>query len=198
VRRRDLLALVAALALGVLIATDAVPALRGPENWRWERRPLESMVPLLGSVGLFGLLVAVAMRIRAVWALGGFAVRGAWLAAAVILVFLQMAILTAMEPGGLSNLPRRVMDPSFTSYHTIARRVEDPQAFLQRYPRIQRTFPVHGPSQPPGRVPRRNGRRRSWASAIAWAACRPDRREPRTASARARSSPPGSSWPWGR
>lgn len=151
-RRRDLLALAAALALGVLIATDAVPALRGPENWRWERRPLESMMPPLGSVGLFGLLVAVAMRIRAVWALGGFAVRGAWLAAAVILVFLQMAILTAMEPGGLSNLPRRVMDPSFTSYHTIARRVEDPQAFLQRYPRIQRTFPVHGPSQPPGRV----------------------------------------------
>ena len=49
-------------------------------------------------------------------------------------------------------MPRRVKDASFTSYHTIASRVDDPADFLRRYHRIQATFPVHGPSQPPGRV----------------------------------------------
>jgi hypothetical protein len=63
-----------------------------------------------------------------------------------------MLALTAAEPGGLSNLARRVLDPSFTSYHTVARSVEDPAEFLRRYHEIQRGFPVHGPSQPPGRV----------------------------------------------
>ncbi len=151
-RRRDGVALLAAFTLAVLLAIDVVPALRGPENWRWARRPLESFVPLAGTAAIVAALAGVAAWIRARWLAGNFLTRAGALGTASILVFLQMVLLTAMEPGGLSHLPRRVMDPSFTSYHTIARHVEDPGRFLERYPRVQKTFPVHGPSQPPGRV----------------------------------------------
>ena len=74
------------------------------------------------------------------------------LGAAVVLVFAQMVMLTAAQTGGLANVPVRVMDKAFTSYHTISRQVDDVGEFLERYPNIQRDFPAHGKSQPPGRV----------------------------------------------
>jgi len=147
VRRLDLAALLVGVVTALLVATDWPPALRGPESWRWERRPLESFVPLIACVAIFAGSTAVAFRLRRPGAR-----RGWWLAAAVALVFAQMLALTAVEPGGLANVARRVLDPSYTSYHTIARGVDDPAGFLRRYHEIQRTFPVHGPSQPPGRV----------------------------------------------
>lgn len=141
-----------AVGTTVLLGTDVWPGVRGPENWRWARRPLESFLPLVGLVAVFLAQVGVARRIAAVWATGSRRVRLPWLGAAVALTFGSMLLLTAAEPGGLGNVPRRVMDPSFTSYHTVALRVSDARDFLRRYPRLQRRFPVHGPSQPPGRV----------------------------------------------
>jgi hypothetical protein len=151
-RWRERIAAAAALVTAVLLATNVWPGIRGPENWRWGFRPLESFAGLLPLCAVFAAQLGVATRIRAVWAAGRNRVRLPWLGAAVVLAFLQMLLLTAAEPGGLSNLPRRVIDPAFTSYHTIARRADDTRAFLQRYPHIQSSFPVHGPSQPPGRV----------------------------------------------
>jgi hypothetical protein len=151
-RRLDFAVLAAGVAAALLIATDVVPALRGPQEWRWGRRPLDSFWPLLANVAIFAGSAAVAFRVRRIWGVAGDFRRAAWLAAAVALVVAQMLALIAAEPGGLSNLARRVLDPSFTSYHTVARRVEDPAAFLRRYHEIQAGFPVHGPSQPPGRV----------------------------------------------
>jgi hypothetical protein len=144
-RRLDVAVLAVGGLTALLVATDAVPALRGPETWRWQRRVLESFWPLLLVIVIFAGSVGVSFRIR-------HGKRAGWLVAAVALVFAQMVALTAAEPGGLSNVARRVLDPSFTSYHTVARSVEDPGEFLRRYHEIQRTFPVHGPSQPPGRI----------------------------------------------
>lgn len=146
---------VVALALGVLLAillaTDVWPGLRGPDNWRWGRRPVESIGGLFLVVAIFAAQVVVVGRLRRLWAGGrGRGIALAWL---VLLTFLQFGALTAAEPGGLSNVARRVLDPAFTSYHTIAiRQVDDVGDFLERYPRISDRFPVHGPSQPPGRV----------------------------------------------
>ena len=146
---------IVALALGVLLAillaTDVWPGLRGPDNWRWGRRPVESIGGLFFVVVIFAAQVVVVGRLRQVW--GGGRGRGPALASLVVLTFLQFGALTAAEPGGLSNVARRVLDPAFTSYHTIAiRQVDDVGDFLERYPRISDRFPVHGPSQPPGRV----------------------------------------------
>ncbi|HET9888011.1 MAG TPA: hypothetical protein VFR10_10905 [bacterium] len=108
---------------------------------------------------LFAATVFLAGRIRrwesAPTASQGNTSRGRWnwaLGAVALLVFAQMIALTAAEPGGLSNLSRRVLDASFTSYDTVAREVQDPLDFLRNYHRWQSRFPVHGPSQPPGRV----------------------------------------------
>lgn len=136
----------------LLLATDVWPGLRGPESWRWGRRLLATPWGLLGVVAVFAGQVLVAAQIRRTWGVGRRPLRALWLATAVALAFGQMVVLTATEPGGLANLARRVIDPSFTSYHTIARDVDDPQDFLRRYHRLQHGFPVHGPSQPPGRV----------------------------------------------
>lgn len=149
---REKVALATGAGVALLLATDVVPGVRGPENWQWARRPLNpcgwwTLLPVL-----FLAQIGVAFRIRSVWATGANRVRVPWLLAAVALTFGQMVLLTAIEPGGLTNVPRRVMDPSFTSYHTIARNVDDVGDFLTRYPRLQKSFPVHGPSQPPGRV----------------------------------------------
>jgi len=140
------------LVLAALLTADMPAALRGPESWQWERRPLEAFAPLAIVAAIFGLLALTSVAIRRTWGGAPNRARVPYLAAAVVLVFAEMVALTAIEPGGLANLPRRVMDPAFTSYHTIARRVDDVGAFLRDYPRLQRGFPVHGPSQPPGRV----------------------------------------------
>jgi hypothetical protein len=145
-------ALLVGIATAVLLATDAVPALRGPDNWRWGRRPVDAWPGLLVVVGLFALLVLVADGIRRAWGARPNRARFPLLAAAILVVFAEMVALAAMEPGGLSNIPRRVLDPSFTSYHRIAREVGGVKDFLRDYPRLQREFPVHGSSQPPGRI----------------------------------------------
>jgi hypothetical protein len=145
------IAVAAAVPVVALIATDVWPGVRGPESWRWERRVCLSPWLPAAVIAAAGTLFA-ALRVRRAWAGGTVAARAGWLAAAVGLVFAQMVLLTAAEPGGLSNVARRVESPSFTSYDTIARGIADPRAFLEKYPRIQQRFPVHGPSQPPGRV----------------------------------------------
>jgi hypothetical protein len=151
-RTGEVLAIGAGLITALLIATDAIPLMRGPESWQWARRALDSPFPLLSVVAVFLATAAVAFRVRRVWGEAPDRRRVPLLGAAVLLLFAQMVLLTAVEPGGLSNVPRRVKDPAFTSYHTIAENVGDPVDFLRRYHRIQRRFPIHGPSQPPGRV----------------------------------------------
>jgi hypothetical protein len=149
---------VGALALGlgaltaILLVLDLPPALRGPASWQWGRRPLESFVGIAAVALIFALLALASVGIRRTWGGAANRVRVPYLVAALLLVFAEMAALTAIEPGGLANLPRRVLDPAFTSYHTIARDVDDVGGFLGDYAQRQRSFPVHGPSQPPGRV----------------------------------------------
>lgn len=145
ITRVTTLATLVGIGTAALLVSDVVPAVRGPDSWRWGRRALDAWPGLLLVVGLFAVLALVATGIRR---------RGSFLllAAAVLVVFAQMVALVAIEPGGLSNIPRRVLDPSFTSHHRIARDVGDVCEFLRSYPRLQRGFPVHGASQPPGRI----------------------------------------------
>ena len=138
--------------VAVLIAFDAWPGLRGPESWRWGYRPIPMGRAILGVLAAFVATTALGLRMRRVWGGGSNFERSPLLIAVIALLFTQMVLLTAAEPGGLSNVPRRVLDPAFTSYHTIARDVDDVPEFLRRYAAIQGRFPVHGPSQPPGRV----------------------------------------------
>ncbi|MDP7031126.1 MAG: hypothetical protein QF904_02395 [Gemmatimonadota bacterium] len=145
--------ILAALAAALLVSTDLWPGLRGPETWQWARRAgglSPSMVAVCGV--LFAGTALLAVRVRRSWAGASRGKRAVDTGAAVALIALQMAVLTAAEPGGLSHIPRRVQDASFTSYHTISRDVEDVGDFLKSYHRKQGRFVVHGGSQPPGRV----------------------------------------------
>lgn len=151
-KRFEVAVLVLAAVTCVLLATDAWPGLRGPEAWRWGRRIAIAPLPLLGAVVTFLAMVGVAGALRRAGGTVPASRRAGLITLAAALILGQMLFLTAAEPGGLSHLSRRVEDASFTSYHTIARSVDDPRAFLRDYHRLQSRFPVHGPSQPPGRV----------------------------------------------
>jgi hypothetical protein len=156
VRALNLLVWIATIATCAILATDAGGGLRGPETWRWGRRVLAPSAPFVLSIAIFAATVLNARLIRRWESPTSLpSSRGAWFLAlgfAASLLFAQMLALTAAEPGGFSNLSRRVLDPSFTSYDTIARDVEHPFEFLRDYHRLQDRFPVHGPSQPPGRI----------------------------------------------
>jgi hypothetical protein len=141
----------AGVVTAALLASDVWPGLRGPENWRWERRLVFSPWLIVSAV-LFAATVLTALGTARSQVRDRAAKRAAWMGACVALIFGQMIALTAAEPDGLTNVVARVTSQSFTSYDTIARRMGEPLDFLRRYHRIQDTFPVHGPSQPPGRV----------------------------------------------
>lgn len=136
----------------VVLGFDLWPGLRGTTTWSWERRVLEEPVRLILPVLIF---VATVFVVRGVGRKPGESMAGflGKLLAVAGLIFAQMLALTAVEPGGLSHLARRVIDPAFTSYHTVAStRIEGVVPFLREYHEIQGTFPVHAPSQPPGRI----------------------------------------------
>ena len=147
----------------VLVATDAVPLLRGPApyppEWQWEYRtgPISAR-PLwaLLSAGVLFSLIALSGR--------SFARRATRPATALLLLggtlagFSYQLGLLDLEPGrALPTLLARTVSRTDTSYHTAAlsEDARDPWAFLDRHadllPGLRRTA-KHAATHPPGPV----------------------------------------------
>lgn len=161
--RREL-ALAAGVAVFlVLVATDAVPWLRGPApyppEWQWEyralptsRRPLWaalSAAALLGLIALSGRPWAIRRPRRALAVL---------LAGATVGGFSYQLGLLDLEPGrAMPTLLARTVSRTDTSYYTVAvsEVARDPRAFLDGYaealPALRKTG-KHAATHPPGPV----------------------------------------------
>jgi hypothetical protein len=155
---------VATLALLALVATDAVPLLRGPApyppEWQWLLReeppaPGRYASPACWAAALCALLAVSGGR----W----FVDRPRRGAATVLLAatFLgtgfQLGLL-GMEPAGaLRTLLARVVSRTDTAYYTVAvgEDARDPLAFLDRHAELlleQRRTARHAATHPPGPV----------------------------------------------
>jgi hypothetical protein len=148
-------AIAAALAVALLIATDAVPLLRGPApyppEWLWELREALPEVarfawPLAAGAALVALAATTRGRPRAV------------LAAAVPLGVLFALGLLDLEPrGARETLLARVLSRTDTAYYTVAvsEGGRDPAAFLDRHADLlvgMRKSAKHAATHPPGPV----------------------------------------------
>jgi hypothetical protein len=154
----------AALSVALLVATDAVPLLRGPApfppEWRWELRaalpaaaryawPAAAATALVGLVALSGSALLRARPERSA--------RGV-LAAAVVLGTLFSLGLLDLEPrGARETLLARVLSRTDTSYYTVAVSPDgsDAFAYLDRHAELLvplRKTAKHAATHPPGPV----------------------------------------------
>lgn len=153
-RTERIAAVAAALAVALLVASDAVPLLRGPApyppEWRWELREAAPAAtrylwPLCAGAALVALAAARA-RPRVV------------LAAAVPLGALFALGLLDLEPrGARATLLARVLSRTDTAYYTVAVSEDgrDARAFLDRHAELLvglRKTAKHAATHPPGPV----------------------------------------------
>ena len=154
----------AALALVVLVLTDAVPLLRGPApyppEWQWLlriERPAASRYawPAGSAAALIGLLAASGGRWFRERPRRGAAIL---LAGATVLGTSFQLGLLGMEPqGAFRTLRSRVMSRTDTAYLTVAAsdQARDPLAFLDRHAALLLDFrktAKHAATHPPGPV----------------------------------------------
>lgn len=140
------------------IATNAHPALRGPDEWRWVYAiPGQPARHLIGAV-VVGLYAALALW----W--GGKLVAGATLAGAIsrrqlvgFLLFcflsvpvIQVTLLAGESPDVVEQLYFRAVSPGSSGFFSVGSIIDDPVDFLARYPELMPTFPVHPQRYPPG------------------------------------------------
>ena len=155
-RAERIAAVAAAIAVALLIATDAIPLLRGPApyppEWRWELRDG------LPDVARYAWPLAAGAALVALAAAAG-RVRGRIvLAAAVPLGALFSLGLLDLEPrGARATLLARVLSRTDTSYYTVAVSPEgsDARAFLDRHAELlvgMRKTARHAATHPPGPV----------------------------------------------
>lgn len=154
-RAERVAAAAAALAVALMVATDAAPRLRGPApyppEWRWELRDVlpdagRYAWPLAAGAALVALAATTRGRPRAV------------LAAAVPLGVLFALGLLDLEPrGARETLLARVLSRTDTAYYTVAVSPEgrDGRAFLDRHADLlagMRRSAKHAATHPPGPV----------------------------------------------
>ncbi|MCZ2115203.1 MAG: glycosyltransferase family 39 protein [Anaerolineae bacterium] len=154
-RNRRLLAVAAGLtilyALGV--ATNAVPALRGPQEWRWPYViPGSFGRAWLGAAVLAGYLALIHWaqpreetgrdRIPVVWLL---------LAAGLMTPALQLALLYLDHRDfGLYQLFYRTVSELSGGFYNVGAPVTDIRAFLADFAGQMASYPVHPQRHPPG------------------------------------------------
>jgi hypothetical protein len=152
-RAERIAAVAAALAVALLVASDAIPLLRGPApyppEWRWELREAPPPAaryawPLVAGTALVALAAATRVRAR----LG--------LAAGLGVLF-ALALLDLEPRGARATLLARVLSRTDTSYYTVAVSEEgrDARAFLDRHAELlvgMRKTAKHAATHPPGPV----------------------------------------------
>ncbi|HET9314130.1 MAG TPA: hypothetical protein VFQ51_01025 [Vicinamibacteria bacterium] len=157
-------AAIATLALLLVVATDAVPLLRGPApyppEWQWLLRdeppaPGSYAWPACCAAALAGLLALSGRR----WFVDNPRRGAVTVAAASIFVGTAFQLgLLGMEPqGALRTLLGRVVSRTDTAYYTVAvsEDARDPLAFLDRHAALlldQRKTAKHAATHPPGPV----------------------------------------------
>jgi hypothetical protein len=140
-------------AILLAIAFNISPYLRGPQDWRWAYaipgQPWRLLIP--------------AVTLAAYLAIGLWAVRRidqpkaprrqvmAWLLVLWLFVpVIQTAVLTVNTPNVIQQLFFRTISAEGSGVYTVGSTITDLDTFLNNYPSLMPTFPVHPQRYPPG------------------------------------------------
>jgi hypothetical protein len=151
-----ILAVIAGLTVLFLIALalNLSPSLRGPDEWRWAyaipSEPVRQVIPALTLVAYVVAIVLWGGRIAGTEnpsrrSICGFLII-VWLAVPVI----QASLLSTESPDILRPLFYRTVSAGASGVFSVGSTIGDAGNFLQRYPELMPTFPVHPQRYPPG------------------------------------------------
>ena len=160
-RRRSvlwLLMIVATVLFVVGVWTNAIPLLRGPDEWSWTLRTLTQPIwRLLLPLVLLALYALVAAR----W-IGSFppdssrsSRRVAWSFLFFLTIaapLIQVALAAAVWHAPLFEFFAATTSPSVTGFHSVAVTTPELPAYLSRYADFMQTLPIHPQTHPPGLV----------------------------------------------
>lgn len=144
---------VVTLVLSVSVAFDLFPPLRGPNEWRWPyvipSRPQRHLVPAVIAMAYVAAVTFWGTRLRR--AAGGAWERRAFLLLVVLSVpVIQASLYAVRDPGVLEQPFYRTVSPRSNGVFTVGSAIDDPIRYLQDYPQLMPTFPIHPRRYPPG------------------------------------------------
>ncbi len=142
----------------LFVWTDAIPLVRGPEEWRWTLRTLTQPVwRLLLPLAILALYAIAAARWIATFPIDstGPARRAQW----GFLIFLTVAapLIQVVLAAAVWRLPlfeffADTTSPSVTGFYSVAVTTPDLPAHLSGYADFMLTLPIHPQTHPPGLV----------------------------------------------
>lgn len=148
------LVLLIGFALGLLLAFDGWPLLRGPREWQWALATL----PPTGRLVL--AIVALAAVLIGWWRLGrqlttGASRRRTWLSLIALIslaLLFQAALLGLVRTNPLAIQFERLASDQASGYFTVAQEIEHLPTFLRQFPENMLNFrpDPHPRSKPPG------------------------------------------------
>jgi hypothetical protein len=153
-----LLMIGATLLFVVGVWTDAIPLLRGPDQWRWTLRTLTQpvwrfLLPLI----LLALYAIVATRWIAAFPIDTThpsrrAERGFLIFLIVMAPLIQLVLAAAVWHAPLFEFFADTTSPSVTGFYSVAVTSPDLSAHLSSYVDFMQTLPIHPQTHPPGLV----------------------------------------------
>ncbi len=153
--RRLVVAVIPAVTglLLLAIVLDVLPALRGPEEWRWVYAVPAEPARLL----LAGLTLTLYVLLVSVWiardSRRGFSATRRWpylVAIAVAVPAIQASLLALGYRDIFRPLFYRTVSAGGRGVFSVGSTIGDARKFLRNYPALMPTFPVHPQRYPPG------------------------------------------------
>lgn len=147
------LALVTVVFL-VAIALNFHPGLRGPDDWRWVYAipgfPSRYLLPGLLVVGYTAVAIILGRSLLHAPAPAQKKVVAYLVFCTLAIPILQLALLSAESPDVIEQLFLRTVSAGSSGFFSVGTLVNDSGLFLNHYPDLMPTFPVHPQRYPPG------------------------------------------------
>ncbi len=153
--KRPWLVVLVTAVFAILVISDALPLVRGPQGWRWALNNSSlPWWPTLVAATLFTLLwwglSRLHLHANVSPQLAAFTLIALFLAT----LGLQAALLTRFHPNPAAILYERLASDQASGYFSAAQEIEHLPTFLREYPERMQTFRAdpHPRSKPPGIV----------------------------------------------
>ena len=159
--RRSMLWLFIIVATGLFVVgvwTNAIPLLRGPDEWRWTLRTLTQPAGrLLLALVILALYAVAAARWIVFFPLDSSppSRRVEWFFLMFLTVaapLIQVVLAAAVWRQSLFEFFADTTSPSVTGFHSVAVTTPNLPAYLSSYADFMQTLPIHPQTHPPGLV----------------------------------------------